>query len=50
MLEPCTRIVSHAASMGDWKPDYFEILDVPDKVRPDAPRKTYIHFWIVPAA
>jgi len=48
-LKPGTRIVSHAASMGDWKPDYFEILDVKDKVRPDAPSKTYIHFWIVPA-
>ena len=48
-LKPGTRIVSNAASMGDWKPDHFEILDVKDKVRPDAPRKTYIHFWIVPA-
>jgi len=48
-LKPGTRIVSNAASMGDWRPDYFEILDVKDKVRPDAPRKTYIHFWIVPA-
>jgi precorrin-6B methylase 2 len=48
-LKPGTRIVSNAASMGDWKPDHFEILDVKDKVRPDAPSKTYIHFWIVPA-
>ncbi len=48
-LKPGTRIVSNAASMGDWSPDHFEILDVKDKVRPDAPSKTYIHFWIVPA-
>ncbi len=48
-LAPGTRIVSHAASMGEWQPDHFELLDVQDKVRPDAPGKTYIHFWIVPA-
>ena len=48
-LAPGTRIVSHAASMGEWKADHFEMLDVKDKVRPDAPNRTYIHFWIVPA-
>ncbi|MFY9315711.1 MAG: methyltransferase domain-containing protein [Burkholderiales bacterium] len=49
-LKPGTRIVSHAASMGDWPPDHFEMLKVPDRVRPDAPRQTYLHYWIVPAA
>ncbi len=48
-LTPGTRIVSHAASMGEWKGDHFEMLDVKDRVRADAPIKTYIHFWIVPA-
>ena len=48
-LKPGTRIVSHAASMGEWKADHFEMLDVKDRVRDDAPIKTYIHFWIVPA-
>lgn len=48
-LKPGTRIVSHAASMGDWHPDHFEMLKVPDRVRPDAPRQTYLHYWIVPA-
>ena len=48
-LKPGTRIVSHAASMGDSTADHFELLDVKDRVRPDAPGRTYIHFWIVPA-
>jgi protein-L-isoaspartate O-methyltransferase len=48
-LKPGTRIVANAGSMGDWKPDYFEMMDVKDKVREDAPRKTYIHLWVVPA-
>ena len=48
-LKPGTRIVSHAASMGEWRADHFEMLDVKDKVRPDAPGKTYIHYWVVPA-
>jgi precorrin-6B methylase 2 len=48
-LRPGTRIVSHAASMGEWRADYFEMLDVKDKVRPDAPNRTYIHYWVVPA-
>jgi hypothetical protein len=48
-LRPGTRIVSHAASMGEWRADRFEMLDVKDKVRPDAPGKTYIHYWVVPA-
>jgi hypothetical protein len=48
-LKPGTRIVSHAASMGEWRADHFEMLDVKDKVRPDAPGRTYIHYWVVPA-
>jgi precorrin-6B methylase 2 len=48
-LKPGTRIVSHAASMGEWRADHFEMLDVKDKVRPDAPNRTYIHYWVVPA-
>ena len=48
-LKPGTRIVTNASSMGDWKPDHFEMFDVRDKVRPDAPKKTYIQFWVVPA-
>jgi precorrin-6B methylase 2 len=48
-LRPGTRIVSHAASMGEWRADHFEMLDVKDKVRPDAPNKTYLHYWVVPA-
>ncbi len=48
-LNPGTRIVSHAASMGEWQAEHFEMLDVKDRVRADAPIKTYIHFWIVPA-
>jgi precorrin-6B methylase 2 len=48
-LKAGTRIVSHAASMGEWRADHFEMLDVKDKVRPDAPGRTYIHYWVVPA-
>ncbi len=48
-LNPGVRIVSHAGSMGAWRPDHFEMLDVKDRVRADAPPRTYIHFWIVPA-
>jgi len=48
-LAPGTRIISHAASMGEWKADHFEILEVKDKVRADAPNKTYLHYWVVPA-
>jgi precorrin-6B methylase 2 len=48
-LKPGTRIVSHAASMGEWRADHFEMLDVKDKVRSDAPSRTYIHYWVVPA-
>ena len=48
-LKPGTRIVSHAGSMGEWKPDRFEMLDVRDRVRPDAPGRTYLYLWTVPA-
>ena len=48
-LKPGTRIVSHAGSMGEWRSDRFEMLDVKDKVRRDAPKMTYIYLWIVPA-
>ena len=48
-LKPGTRIVSHAGSMDEWKADRFELLDVKDRVRPDAPIKTYIYLWVVPA-
>jgi SAM-dependent methyltransferase len=48
-LRPGTRIVSHAGSMGEWKADHFELIDVPDRVRPDAPRRTYLYLWTVPA-
>jgi SAM-dependent methyltransferase len=48
-LAPGTRIVSNATSMGEWRPDHFEMLDVPDRVRADAPRRTYVQLWIVPA-
>jgi SAM-dependent methyltransferase len=48
-LQPGTRIVSHAGSMGEWKADHFEMLDVRDRVRPDAPGRTYLYVWIVPA-
>lgn len=48
-LKPGTRIVTNASSMGEWKPDHFEMIEVKDRVRSDAPRKTYIQFWIVPA-
>jgi hypothetical protein len=48
-LKPGTRIVTNASSMGEWKPDHFEMMEVKDKVRPDAPRNTYIQLWVVPA-
>jgi SAM-dependent methyltransferase len=48
-LKPGTRIVSHAGSMGEWKADHFEMLDVKDKVRADAPGRTYLYLWTVPA-
>jgi len=48
-LKPGTRIVSHASSMAQWRADHFEMLDVADKVRRDAPRRTYIYLWVVPA-
>jgi tRNA G37 N-methylase Trm5 len=37
-LKPGTRIVSHAFSMGDWKPEKTETVD--DRV---------IYFWTIPA-
>ena len=48
-LKPGTRIVSHAGSMGEWRADQFQMFDVNDKVRPDAPTKTYIYLWVVPS-
>jgi hypothetical protein len=48
-LAPGTRIVSHAGSMGEWKADHFEMLEVKDKVREDAPGRTYLYLWTVPA-
>lgn len=48
-LKPGTRIVTNASSMGEWKPDHFEMIEVKDRVRSDAPRKTYIQYWVVPA-
>jgi SAM-dependent methyltransferase len=48
-LAPGTRIVSHAGSMGEWKADHFEMLEVKDKVREDAPSRTYLYLWTVPA-
>lgn len=35
--------------MGEWRADHFEMIDVKDKVRPDAPKRTYLHYWVVPA-
>ncbi|NEW89795.1 class I SAM-dependent methyltransferase [Rhodopseudomonas sp. WA056] len=37
-LRPGTRVVSHAFSMGDWKPEHHEQVEGRD-----------VYFWIVPA-
>ena len=43
-LKPGTRIVSHAGSMGEWKPD--KTVEVKD---PESSYSRTVHFWIVPA-
>ncbi|MES2535805.1 MAG: SAM-dependent methyltransferase [Pseudomonadota bacterium] len=40
-LKPGTRIVSHDADMGDWKPDQHATVD--------AGRLHHVYYWVVPA-
>jgi uncharacterized protein (TIGR03000 family) len=43
-LRPGTRIVSHRFTMGDWKPEKTEMVDVED----DIPEEKLIHLWTIP--
>ena len=47
-LKPGTRIVSHDFSMGEWKPEFHEQLEVQDKYGGSGGRSD-IYLWIVPA-
>lgn len=42
-LKPGARIVSHRFTMGDWKPDKTETVDVAEKV----PEDKLIHLWTI---
>jgi uncharacterized protein (TIGR03000 family) len=42
-LKPGTRIVSHRFTMGDWKPDKTETIDIQD----DIPEEKLIHLWTI---
>ncbi len=44
-LKPGTRLVSHAFTMGDWKPD--KTVTVPGNATSSVPRNIY--YWVVPA-
>lgn len=46
-LKPGTRIVSHDYGMGDWKPDYQEEIDAPEKTV-GLLKRSKILFWVVP--
>ena len=48
-LKPGTRVVAHDYAMGEWEPDEERTLLVPEKTVGD-PGKSYVFFWIVPAA
>ncbi|MHB1424489.1 MAG: TIGR03000 domain-containing protein [Gemmataceae bacterium] len=43
-LKPGARIVSHRFTMGDWKPDKTETVDVEH----DIPEEKLIHLWTIP--
>ena len=47
-LKPGTRIVSHDFSMEEWKPDFYEEINVKEKYGTSAGRSD-IYFWVVPA-
>jgi hypothetical protein len=46
-LKPGTRIVSHDYGMGNWKPDYQEEIDAPQKTV-GLLKRSKILFWVVP--
>jgi SAM-dependent methyltransferase len=48
-LKPGTRVVAHDYDMGEWQPDEEKTLNVPEKTVGD-PGKSYVFFWVVPAA
>lgn len=48
-LKPGTRVVAHDYDMGEWQPDEEKMLNVPEKTVGD-PGKSYLFFWVVPAA
>ena len=48
-LKPGTRVVAHDYDMGEWQPDEQKMLNVPEKTVGD-PGKSYLFFWVVPAA
>jgi hypothetical protein len=48
-LKPGTRLVAHDYDMGEWQPDEQKTLNVPEKTVGD-PGKSYLFFWVVPAA
>src|SRR5262249_33420480 len=42
-LKPGARIVSHRFTMGDWKPDKTEMVDIEH----DIPEEKLIHLWTI---
>lgn len=47
-LAPGTRVVAHDYHFGEWYPDEYDTLPVPEK-EVGSPGVSYIYLWIVPA-
>lgn len=47
-LRPGARVVSHDWDMGDWTPDYWAEVPVPDKLL-GLRKSSMVYVWIVPA-
>lgn len=47
--KPGTRVVSHDYVFGDWPPDEYVMLDVPEKEKINGTPRATIYLWIVPA-
>jgi hypothetical protein len=47
--KPGTRVVSHDYVFGDWAPDDYVILEVPEKEKINGTPHATIYLWVVPA-
>lgn len=47
--KPGTRVVSHDYTFGEWQPDNYVTLEVPEKEKINGTPRATIYLWVVPA-